>query len=50
MVLDPAGNITVVAVSLCLRAQVTAAHAAAAVLAEAVDLNVFVELKNCCWV
>jgi hypothetical protein len=47
MVLDPVGNVTVVGVSLCLRAQVTAAIAAA-VLAKAVDLKVFVEIKNGC--
>ena len=47
MVLDPVGNVTVVGISLCLRAQVTAASAAA-VLAKAVDLKVFVVMKNGC--
>lgn len=47
MVLDPVGNVIVVGVSLCLRAQVTAASAAA-ILAKAVDLKVFVEMKNAC--
>jgi hypothetical protein len=41
-------NVTVVGMSLCLRAQETAAITAA-VLAKAVDLKVFVEMKNGCW-
>jgi len=47
MILDPVVNVTVVGVSLCLRAQVTDASAAA-VLAKAVDLKVFIEMKNGC--
>ena len=48
MVLEPVGNVTIVGVSLCLRTQVTAASAAAAVLTKVVDLKVFVEMKNGC--
>jgi len=47
MVLDPVVNVNVVGISLCLRAQVTAENAAA-ILAKAVNLKVFVEIKNGC--
>ena len=48
MVLGPVGNVNIGCVSLCLRTHVTAATVGA-VLAKAVDLKDFVEMKNGYW-